>query len=360
MANSWKCIVSGQEYGPLTDQELRNLARGGTLKPTDMVVRDGTRNWVPASKVKGLFDVPVAKVVSEPASREDEHAGSEPSPPPSSWKCIIDGQECGPMSTKQLMELARSDELKPTDMVARDGARNWMPAGKVKGLFGSALASSQKSQLTRPTTVAAEPSTQEAAAAPPLPSQPRGAKIGARAGSRWSRIVANYRNTPSEQRSQALGCLGCLGIIIIIVLVSVVGWLWSFAASGPGAYSYKAIDDMKGDFDRVYIASSLKPPCYVAVNGNRASLYILINASGGRVSNYYSKTLGWDEYDKLTDQILCSIQLGVVETRGLSVDFDGKKVVVSYEEFFDANGMVRNAKWKPKQSTYVLNEKDRQ
>ena len=51
------------------------------------------------------------------------------------WKYQIDGQEHGPLDTKQLRQLARTGKLRPTDLIWREGLKGWVPAGKAKGLF---------------------------------------------------------------------------------------------------------------------------------------------------------------------------------------------------------------------------------
>jgi hypothetical protein len=51
----WRCRIDGQEHGPLTDAELRLLARDGDLKPDDLVWREGMQDWRPAKGLKGLF-----------------------------------------------------------------------------------------------------------------------------------------------------------------------------------------------------------------------------------------------------------------------------------------------------------------
>jgi hypothetical protein len=46
-------------------------------------------------------------------------------------------QTLGPVSSKDLRQLASLGYLKPTDMVMKEGYK-WKPAGEIPGLFGSA------------------------------------------------------------------------------------------------------------------------------------------------------------------------------------------------------------------------------
>lgn len=61
----WYVIRSGQEQGPITDQQLQELASTGALQPTHEVRRRGTGQRVIAAKVQGLvFGNKAAKATS--------------------------------------------------------------------------------------------------------------------------------------------------------------------------------------------------------------------------------------------------------------------------------------------------------
>ncbi len=53
----------------------------------------------------------------------------------SDWYYAIDGQQHGPVSDRELHNLAGSGGLQPTDLVWQDGFGDWMPASTVSGLF---------------------------------------------------------------------------------------------------------------------------------------------------------------------------------------------------------------------------------
>jgi hypothetical protein len=55
MAEEWHYSSKGDRHGPVTAGELKRLADGGQLSPTDLVWKEGLANWVVASNVKGLF-----------------------------------------------------------------------------------------------------------------------------------------------------------------------------------------------------------------------------------------------------------------------------------------------------------------
>jgi antitoxin component YwqK of YwqJK toxin-antitoxin module len=77
MTQQWYYTSDGQtNVGPVSTAELKRLARTGKLAPTDMVQMAGMSKWVPAVKVKGLFDVTTA-----PAGTGQEQPRPEPTPP---------------------------------------------------------------------------------------------------------------------------------------------------------------------------------------------------------------------------------------------------------------------------------------
>lgn len=55
MADQWHLLRDGNRYGPYTGTDLKTHAGTGHLLPGDLLVRDGTANPVPASKLRGLF-----------------------------------------------------------------------------------------------------------------------------------------------------------------------------------------------------------------------------------------------------------------------------------------------------------------
>jgi Zn-dependent protease with chaperone function len=56
MSSEWYLMSNHVVKGPLSAEEMRDLAQAGELSPEDRV-RKGDGLWVPANRVKGLFDV---------------------------------------------------------------------------------------------------------------------------------------------------------------------------------------------------------------------------------------------------------------------------------------------------------------
>ncbi len=54
-ASRWYWKRNGQKTGPLSSGQLRQLVAKGQLQQADMLLQEGTRQWVQAGSVKGLF-----------------------------------------------------------------------------------------------------------------------------------------------------------------------------------------------------------------------------------------------------------------------------------------------------------------
>jgi hypothetical protein len=84
MAN-WYVTMAGSELGPLTDDQLRQLANEGKLGRDDFVRKEGVAKAIAAGQIQGLFSVaspPPPPIVSPPQVRTGtfsqwygEHAG---------------------------------------------------------------------------------------------------------------------------------------------------------------------------------------------------------------------------------------------------------------------------------------------
>jgi len=73
--SQWMYATGGEQQGPVTDAELRRLAADGSLKPADLIWREGLKDWVPAGRVKGLFPAQASAPAAPAAFR------GTPSPP---------------------------------------------------------------------------------------------------------------------------------------------------------------------------------------------------------------------------------------------------------------------------------------
>ena len=79
MSAQWYYTNNGQQKGPVTDIELKQLAVSGNLIPTDQVWKDGMAAWTNASNLKGLFDsIPNIPKNPPTISSFSEQASSSP------------------------------------------------------------------------------------------------------------------------------------------------------------------------------------------------------------------------------------------------------------------------------------------
>lgn len=70
VAQLWYYKKDGTKHGPVTSQQLKQLAVSGELRPSDSVCRDGRDEWKPAKAVNGLFAVkssPAASISTDVA-----------------------------------------------------------------------------------------------------------------------------------------------------------------------------------------------------------------------------------------------------------------------------------------------------
>jgi len=56
MKHDWFYMKGADKHGPVSTSELRALAQNGQLLPTDLVWREGMKDWKRAGKIAGLFD----------------------------------------------------------------------------------------------------------------------------------------------------------------------------------------------------------------------------------------------------------------------------------------------------------------
>lgn len=87
MAQQWFRRVDGKTVGPITSQQLKEMASRGEIQPDEQLLNDANQSWVPAAKIQGLsFKAPgksVPPVVSPSAN--------PPGPPESTSSEVSNG-----------------------------------------------------------------------------------------------------------------------------------------------------------------------------------------------------------------------------------------------------------------------------
>ncbi len=71
MAEKWYYSREGQQRGPLTPTQIKELVAAGKLTPTDLIWKEGLESWIPASRLKGLFS---QETLAESGAQESQLA----------------------------------------------------------------------------------------------------------------------------------------------------------------------------------------------------------------------------------------------------------------------------------------------
>jgi hypothetical protein len=145
MATQWYCQLMGTELGPFTSQQLLEMARSHRLMPDDSVKKGVDGMWVPAHRVKGLFDDASASTIimaSLPpevkraleCKQETTQNGVGHEPRPVKWYYISDQNRVGPLSFDELVAHGREGLVKPASRVWSSTSPKWCEAKDVTGL----------------------------------------------------------------------------------------------------------------------------------------------------------------------------------------------------------------------------------
>jgi hypothetical protein len=191
MAGDWYYVRDGRKWGPVSDRELRALARAGKLAPADLVWKEGTSEWRPAARVPGLFPEGQSAGPPLPPAAQAPAPGAPPDLAAAARGLLVAARATAGQFGAKAAAAARDLQANAAKAVDQAGAG---PAGKVP-----------------------------AAPAPAAPAPGR----AARAGAKRKVIVA---------LAAALGGIGCLGLLFgALVLVAAVGLLSTGGTGrGPG------------------------------------------------------------------------------------------------------------------------------
>ena len=161
MANQWYYSKNNQRQGPISAEQLKQLATSGQLQPSDLVWKEGMGQWVEGRKIKGLFPAPVTPSPQSPPNIPQ--AGAVPQ----QWYYVKNGQRQGPASTDQIKQLLASGQLQPSDLAWKEGMSQWVAAGTITELSQAQAKSSPQLPPSVP-AVPSSPSAPGTTAAPAL------------------------------------------------------------------------------------------------------------------------------------------------------------------------------------------------
>lgn len=120
MSTRWFCKIDGQESGPYSAVQLRQLATQGRLGPSDSVRKESMVDWARAGKVRGLF---------ADSSRANTQNRAEPN-----WYVRAVDRPLGPLTSEQLIALVQRGLVRREHQVKQCESGDWRSLGDVKRL----------------------------------------------------------------------------------------------------------------------------------------------------------------------------------------------------------------------------------
>jgi GYF domain 2 len=154
----WYYQCRGEVEGPLSLDELVELAGEGLILPDDSVRRGESGAWQRAARVEELT-AGFTRAETDDALPEDLPPGDEadpcdldavdgepdlehppPAPPVDRWFCLIEDVEHGPLTWADLTAMAEHRRIKRETQVKQGDEGEWSAAGAVEGLFADAEA----------------------------------------------------------------------------------------------------------------------------------------------------------------------------------------------------------------------------
>lgn len=133
----WYCRLLGQELGPMTFDELQNMAQTGALHDDDDVRHGGSEPWDKAGRTRGLQFSPVA---TDAAASHDRSATLVPfgeAAHKREWYYEILGERMGPISFKVLAQAVAHGTLNLEDKARRGKVGAWSLVLDVPGLIST-------------------------------------------------------------------------------------------------------------------------------------------------------------------------------------------------------------------------------
>lgn len=128
-STEWFYTRGSRRFGPVSATELKQLADLGELAAEELVWREGMEQWVPARRVKGLFDKDKEKESDPPSVAEEE---------PSSSSGPIQGETAAPVAEPA----KRAEPPTPAAPPAKDLA----PARPARATFESSASAFERAR----------------------------------------------------------------------------------------------------------------------------------------------------------------------------------------------------------------------
>ncbi len=128
MADQWLYKVFGQEFGPISFEELQTLADIGILSNSDEVRPESAARWETADSIAQLglnTSTNIAVAIDLDSVTPAESARSD------DWFCQMLGQELGPLSFRELVDYAEQGQVTADDLVKLGANGKWRRVGSI-------------------------------------------------------------------------------------------------------------------------------------------------------------------------------------------------------------------------------------
>ena len=170
---AWHYKLFGDEFGPVPFETLIELAKNQALSPDDEV-RSGARgSWRRADSVAQLVSnfssVGYVPAASGPSAGRSNSEQSDPQ----GWYYKLFGDEFGPVSFEELVELAKSHSLSVNDDVRFGESGAWRRAGSIGKLMAHLPFQAAKNAFSVPVEQRPKPARKVAPPAPQVPQPPQ-------------------------------------------------------------------------------------------------------------------------------------------------------------------------------------------
>lgn len=129
MADQWYYRMFGQDFGPVSFNELKQLADLGSISPDDEVRQSSGANWTPASDVADL-GLSAGQTKSAPTAIAELPAPGGAAGA-NDWYYMFHGVEMGPIGFEEIVEFAQQGQLEANDEVRLGASGKWRRVGSI-------------------------------------------------------------------------------------------------------------------------------------------------------------------------------------------------------------------------------------
>lgn len=120
----WFYMSGGVQYGPVSEEDIKGRLASGSLAATDMVWTAALGSWKPANQVPALTGAETAA----------QTAKTEPAKDAGGWFYAEGGQARGPVTARQIAEIARTGRISAQTPVFAKGMAGWVALSTVPEL----------------------------------------------------------------------------------------------------------------------------------------------------------------------------------------------------------------------------------